>query len=283
MLAKLIRYLKQVRSLQRINMALSRGGAAGVLRDLDPRKPLSWEFSGFSQNGEDGLLDFLTRRIIKPNRYFIEIGASDGIENNTAWLAIARRFNGIWIEGDPTVSEWCKYLFTSLNYGVESLNMFVTRESAGELKKLALYQDPDVFSLDIDGNDYYVAEAVLASGLKPKIFIVEYNSAFGPEKCVTIPYREDFRILRDSGENLYYGCSIGAWKKLFARHGYSFVTADSNGVNALFLNPAEFDAGFVRELKGLDFAENFSQLREYRTAWQGQLALLRGRELVELK
>ncbi len=258
------------------------GGATSALRALDFTDPVSWEFSGFSQNGEDGIIDVLTRRISHPNRYFIEIGASDALENNTAWLAIARRFSGIWIEGDQATSDRCAYLFTSLNYGVESICMFATKDNAAELGRRALYTNPDVFSLDIDGNDYHVAEAVLSSGLRPKIFIVEYNSAFGPDMSVTIPYREDFRIIRTHGENLYYGCSIGAWKKLFLKFGYSFVTVDTNGVNAVFIDPHEFDTGFVKGIRGRDFADNFSQLREYRMPWNGQFALISERDLVQI-
>ena len=282
MLNKFLRYLKSLRSMQRVNMALARGAATSALRTLDITDPGSWEFSGFSQNGEDGIIDLLSRRISHPNRYFIEIGASDALENNTAWLAIARRFSGIWIEGDQATSDWCTYLFTSLNYGVEIVCMFVTKESVTELKKLALYMNPDFFPLDIDGNDYYIAEAVLANGFRPKIFVVEYNSAFGPEMSLTIPYREDFRVVQAYGESLYYGCSIGAWIKLFAKFGYSFVTVDSNGANGIFIDPQEFDASFVQNIRGMDFANNFSQLREYRMDWEGQFELIRNRDLTRI-
>lgn len=282
MLRKFLSYLKSLRSLQRVNMALVRGGATSALRTLDFTDPGTWEFSGFSQNGEDGIIDLLSRRISHPNRYFIEIGASDALENNTAWLAIARRFSGLWVEGNRAMSDWCSYLFTSLNYGVESICMFVTKDKVTELRDRALYANPDVFSLDIDGNDYHIAEAVLSSGLRPKIFIVEYNSVFGPEMSVTIPYKEDFRGSRAYGENLYYGCSIGAWKKLFARFGYSFVTVDLNGTNGIFIDPKEFDGGFVQNIRGKNFADNFSQLREYRIDWTGQFELIKDRELLQI-
>ena len=91
---KLINYLHQMRSFQRINMALSRGAATSALRSIDLSDPDTWEFSGFSQSGEDGIIDVLCRNIKNPNRYFVEIGASDGLENNTTWLALARRWNG---------------------------------------------------------------------------------------------------------------------------------------------------------------------------------------------
>jgi hypothetical protein len=282
MLNKFLQYMKSLRSMQRVNMALARGGATSALRTLDLTDPGSWEFSGFSQNGEDGIIDVLSRRILRPNRYFIEIGASDGLENNTTWLALARRFSGIWVEGDKATSDWCRYLFTSLNYGVESVCMFVTKENAMEVTKRALFPNPDVFSLDIDGNDFHVAEAILSSGLRPRIVIVEYNSAFGPQRSVTIPYREDFRGARVHGENLYYGCSVAVWKKLFSRFGYAFVTVDTNGTNAIFVDPSEFDIGFLRDIRGKDFAENFSQLREYRMDWKGQFDLIHTRDLVRV-
>jgi hypothetical protein len=264
-------------------MALARGAATCSLRMLELSDPSTWEFSGFSQNGEDGIIDLLTRRIENPNRYFIEIGASDALENNTTWLAISRRFSGIWVEGDQATSDWCSYLFTSLNYGVESVCMFVTKEKVTDLKERALHTNPDVFSLDIDGNDYFIAEAVLSSGIRPKIFIVEYNSSFGPGLSVTIPYREDFRNNRDYLENLYYGCSIAAWKKLFSKFGYVFVTVDSNGVNGIFINPKEFGTEFVRNINGKDFVENFSQLREYRMNWEKQFEMIKDRDLVHVK
>lgn len=282
MMNKPLRYLKSLRSMQRVNMSLARGAATSAARSIDMRDPSSWEFSGFSQNGEDGIIDVLTRRILEPNRYFIEIGASDGVENNTAWLANARRFSGIWVEGDRATSEWCRYLFTSLNYGVDSICMFVTQDSVADLKALAVHTEPDVLSLDIDGNDYYVAQAILDAGIRPRVFVVEYNSAFGPNLAITIPYRSDFRCGRARGDNLYYGCSISGWRKLFTTFGYTFVTVDVNGTNGFFVDRSAFDAPFVEGISGTAFAENFAQLREYRAGWRAQHELVRHRDFVAL-
>ena len=38
---------------------------------------------------------------------------------------------------------------------------------------LAFHENPDLFSLDIDGNDFYIAKAILDGGFRPKIFVVE--------------------------------------------------------------------------------------------------------------
>ncbi len=60
-------------------------------RDVDLRSPQSWEFSGFSQNGEDGILDVLRRQLKQRNRYFVEIGSADGLQNNSSWLVVAEQ------------------------------------------------------------------------------------------------------------------------------------------------------------------------------------------------
>ena len=74
-------------AMSRVNMSLARAAATSSLRKIDYTNPISWEFSGFSQSGGDGIIDVLIGKLLNPNRYFIEIGSNDGIENNTAWLA----------------------------------------------------------------------------------------------------------------------------------------------------------------------------------------------------
>ena len=59
MIKKLFNYLLDVRDRQRINIALSKGAAMMHARNIDLTQPGTWEFSGFSQNGEDGILDVL--------------------------------------------------------------------------------------------------------------------------------------------------------------------------------------------------------------------------------
>src|SRR5262249_45826552 len=156
-----------------------------------------WEFSGFSQHGEDGIIDYLTRRLHEPHGYFIEIGCANGLENNSTWLALGRSFSGLMVDGNQEDVEWARYILQPMNYGLTFHHAFVTRENVTRLRQLACFTDPDVISLDIDGNDYHIAEALLTAGFRPGIWVVEYNSAFGPTKCLTIPYRADFRIKQE--------------------------------------------------------------------------------------
>jgi len=272
MLNRLRDYLLDLRDRQRIGIALSRGAAMMHARKIDLASPDTWEFSGFSQNGEDGILDVLRRQLRSANRYFIEIGAADGIENNTAWLAVAEKYSGIMVEGDALCASRARRMIAAYSVSVECHNLFVTRESAAQLASLALHEDPDVFSLDIDGNDYYVAQALLDAGVRPKILVVEYNAVFGPQRSATIEYRKDFDFTRAHPTQLYYGVSIAGWRSFLGKRGFRFVTVDRNGVNAFFVNPKHFDAEFLDGVRSLPFAENRHQLMKFRVPSDQQFA-----------
>ena len=129
MFGRLFNYLLDVRDRQRINIALSKGAAMMQSRNIDLKHPSTWEFSGFSQNGEDGILDVLRKNLKDSNRYFIEIGAADGIENNTGWLLVAEKYNGLLIEGSAHLVERAKRTIVGYSIVAEIHNMFVTKES----------------------------------------------------------------------------------------------------------------------------------------------------------
>lgn len=282
MIKQLFNYLLDVRDRQRINIALGKGGAMMHARSIDLTRPATWEFSGFSQNGEDGILDVLRRQLLSSNRYFIEIGTSDGIENNSAWLVVAEKYNGIMIEGNPMLVERARRMIEGYSLGVECKNMFVTLKSVKYLRQMAFYSDPDIFSLDIDGNDYYIAQAILDGGFRPKIFVVEYNSAYGPEQSMTIKYQEDFVYTKAHPTHLYYGVSIAGWRKFFESQGYRFVTVDRNGINAFFADPDCFNTNFLTGVNSLEFAENIGQYKQFRMPNEKQFALIADQKFVAI-
>jgi hypothetical protein len=257
---------------QIISNALTKGSIASASRVIDSSKPNTWEFSAFSQNCEDGIIDYLTRKITNPNKYFIEIGASTGIECNSAYLAYVQKFSGLMIDGSKTAIEQAKSIVHSL--GVSYHSQFVTLANIKDIKQLSLYSNPDLFSWDTDGNDYYFVKELFAVGFRPKIIVVEYNSAFGPDKKITIEYAADFYINTAHETALYYGCSIALWRTLFEEKNYTFVTVDSNGVNAFFIDNSQFDVDFSNAINGKDFVENFYQFNKFRCTWENQFKLI---------
>jgi len=282
MLKKLRNILWDNRSYHRINIALSKGLASRELRRIDYTKPLSWEFSGFSQNGEDGIIDVLLKSLTKSNRYFLEIGSSDGLENNTSWLLVAEKYSGLMLEGDMTLVERANRTVTPYSIGAWSHQIFVSKKNVEKIRALSLELLPDLMSLDIDGNDYYIAEALFSVGFRPKIFVVEYNSVYGPKRKMTIKYSDDFSYSKSHSSLLYYGASISAWRALFEMHGYQFVTVDSHGVNAFFVDPEYFKEEFLSQINPVDFVENAIQLRRFRAGHKSQYELIKDQSFVEL-
>jgi hypothetical protein len=282
MINRLRNYLLDVRDRQLIGIALTKGAAMMHARKIDLTEPATWEFSGFSQNGEDGILDVLRGQLLSSNRYFIEIGASNGIENNSAWLVVAEKYSGIMIDGDLKQVQRAKRTIANYSIGAECHRMFVKKDNLGELKSMASRHDPDVFSLDIDGNDYYIAEAIIEAGFRPRIFVVEYNSVYGPKRSMTIEYKSDFVFSKAHSTQLYYGVSISGWRKFFDRRGYRFITVDRNGVNGFFVDPTFFDGSFLSAIRGLDFAENAYQYKKFRKSSEEQFALIADQKFVTI-
>jgi len=273
----------------RISLAFSRAAVTATARAVDTNDPLSWEFSGFSQHGEDGIIDYLSHRLISKNQYFVEIGAADGLENCSSWLSLARGYGGVMVEGDPNLSEMCRRLLANRVWNVQVVNLMVNPENVQSLMKLCPYKDPDVFILDIDSFDYYILNKILVLGFRPKIVVVEYNSAFGPEQIVTVPYKPGFSRWSEHPSGLYYGVSIQAWRALLCQHGYHFLTVESSGVNAFFVDPSCFQEELIARVRGTPFLENIGDLngatRPYKDAagdlvvpmrdWRSQLEQLR--------
>ncbi len=290
-------YVRRREADLRIAAALSRAAATAAIRSIDPTDPASWEFAGFSQHGEDGILDYLCSRMVSRNRFFFEIGSADGLENCTAWLAHSRGYGGVMVEGDPVLLERCRQALEGRIWNVQAVNLMVDADIVSSLMKLCPYRDPDVFVLDIDGIDYYVMKRVLELDYRPKVIIVEYNSSFGPDRAVTVPYKPGFSRWKEHPTGLFYGVSIAAWRALLSQRGYSFITVETSGTNAFFLDQAAFPDGFMSAIHGTSFLDNNGDLngttRPYKDAsgdlvqplrdWKSQLEQLADVNFVEIQ
>ncbi|MGE4169866.1 MAG: hypothetical protein AB7F28_04020 [Candidatus Margulisiibacteriota bacterium] len=265
-----------------MGLRFSRATLTSARRKLDATNPTSWEFAGFCQNQEDGISDYLLSQLKQKNRYFIEIGSSNGLENNTAWLAFGLKYSGLMVEGSEALVRDAQTHLRPYNWGVKYLPLFVTQSTAQNIVDAALFKDPDFFSLDIDGNDYYILKTMMTQGLRPKIIVVEYNAAFGPDAALTIPYDDRFSYQKAHASECYFGVSISAWRQLLEAAGYAFVTVESNGVNAFFIDKACFEPHFISALKGLAFAENFALRRKHGLGWETHFQLVKDMPYVRL-
>jgi hypothetical protein len=113
-----------------------------------------YEHQVCSQNGEDGVIAEIFRRIGEGTRSFVEVGIGDGTENNTAFLH-SLGWTGAWI--DARIPALCE------QPGLRSREAYVTSENIASLfRELGIDTDVDLCSLDVDQNTYYLWEALTA-------------------------------------------------------------------------------------------------------------------------
>lgn len=202
------------------------------------------EFSVYSQNGEDGILDFLIDllgldEINSPYpKAFVEFGVENYTESNTRYILKKRNWQGLVLDGSATNIAYIKRDELYWRYDLEAKNAFITRENINALLQEYLdsrgLENIALLSIDIDGMDYFVWEALHC--INPAIVVVEYNAILGGEKSLSVPYKADFNRFEAHYSGLYFGASIKALINLGKTKGYEFVGADKSGTNLFFVN-----------------------------------------------
>lgn len=192
------------------------------------------EFRVFSQFGEDGLIQRLVRLVAIPNRTFIEFGVENFAESNCRFLMMNDNWHGYVMDGSERQIAAIRGLPDIWKFDLEARAAFVTRENVNALLAASGFDaDLGLLSIDVDGNDYWILDAI--SAMKPRLLVVEYNALFGSTRNITVPYDAGFAKQKAHHSGLYFGASLGALAVLAAQKGYSLVATESSGVNAFFV------------------------------------------------
>jgi hypothetical protein len=192
------------------------------------------EFKVFSQFGDDGIIQYLVRTLgVEPHR-FIEFGVGDYRESNTRYLLMNNNWKGLILDGNGAAMERIKRDPICQFHDLTAAREFITRENINDLfQRYRFTGEIGLLSVDIDGNDYWVWEAIQV--IDPVMVVCEYNSVFGPRRAVTVPYDGGFVRQKAHYTHLYYGASLAALCALGKTKGYAFVGSNSNGNNAYFV------------------------------------------------
>jgi hypothetical protein len=247
---------------------------AARARALPDAAPLAdAEFKVFSQWGEDGILQFLVSRVPAPSRTFVEFGTQDYSEANTRFLLINDNWRGLLIDGSERDIARIRSDSIYWRHDLEAVCAFVTRENInGLIAPRFPGEELGLLSVDIDGNDYWVWQAITC--VRPSIVVCEYNSVFGNRLAVTVPYRADFDRAAAHHSNLYYGASLPALCRLAEEKGYALVGTNTAGNNAFFVRKDRL-GGLGTQSAAQAYVE--SKYRESRDA-SGALSYLAGLE-----
>jgi hypothetical protein len=192
------------------------------------------EFKVFSQWGDDGIIQWLINNLDIPNKTFVEFGVEDYRESNTRFLLMNDNWSGLVMDASHKNILKIKNSYYYWKYELEAKQAFVTRDNINNLiASQNFHKDVGLLHIDIDGNDYWIWEAI--DVIMPIIVIVEYNSVFGIDRPITIPYNSRFSRNKAHYSNLYFGASLKALHILARRKGYSFIGCNSAGNNAYFV------------------------------------------------
>lgn len=246
-----------------------------------------FEFKVFSQYGEDGIIQYLISKIQIDNKIFVEFGVQNYIESNTRFLLINNNWKGLIMDSD---SDFIKKIRSSeiyWRYDITAITAFITRDNINELiSSRGIKGDIGLLSIDIDGNDYWVWEAI--DVIFPRIVICEYNSVFGCKEAISIPYDKNFYRTKSHYSNLYFGASLKALCRLARRKGYIFLGSNRAGSNAFFVR--EDVAG---DLIAVDCEKGYvkSSVRESRDkngnltffSWDNRLNLIKDMQVINVE
>lgn len=231
-----------------------------------------YEFKVFSQFGDDGIIQWLIHAIPIQHTTFIEFGVADYFESNTRFLLMNNNWSGLVLDGSPANVERIRANHQMWRHELYAKTAFITRDNVNQLVSGHPFgREIGLLHIDVDGNDYWLWQAI--DSISPVIAIIEYNSVFGCDRAITVPYRADFQRGRAHHSNLYYGASLPALHDLATSKGYSFIGCNSAGNNAYFVrndclndsvSPVDLHLGYVE-----------SKFRESRNR-DGQLTFLSG-------
>lgn len=189
----------------------------------------------FSQFEEDGKLMFIFSIIGMENKVFVEIGSDDGVNSNSANLYFNFGWRGLFIDGNSkSIKRGIKFFSKYPHpwfYKPKFVCARVTRENINTLiEENGFKGEVGLLSIDIDGNDYWVWDAIKI--IDPKVVIIETHNEFGLNNIV-VHYDPNYSF--PGKHPVYHGASPIAMNKLAIKKGYRLVGANELGFNFIFV------------------------------------------------
>ncbi|MGZ8881810.1 MAG: hypothetical protein ACXW0I_06915, partial [Methylosarcina sp.] len=229
----------------------------------------------FSQWGDDGIIQYLINRIDIPVKKFVEFGVADYTESNTRFLLLNNSWSGLVMDCSAENVNYIKSDEIYWKYDLTAIHTFATAENINSTLSAAGYKEEvGLLHIDVDGNDYWIWKAI--DCLSSVIAIIEYNSLFGPERAITIPYDPEFDRIKAHHSGLYAGASLSALCDLAHEKGYTFIGSNSAGNNAYFVRNDQMGS-----LPPISVKEGYvaSKFREHRDE-TGCLTFLAGHKAI---
>ncbi len=235
------------------------------------------EFKVFSQWGDDGIIQWLVHNLDIPNKTFVEFGVENYREANTRFLMMNDNWSGLVMDGSKLNVAQIINSEYFWQYDLAANAVFITAENINDLlSSSSLEKEVGILHVDLDGNDYWIWKEI--NVISPIIVILEYNSLFGIDRAITVPYDRNFNRTNAHYSNLYFGASLLALHQLSVNKGYSFIGCNSAGNNAYFVRKDKLNDSVREASLGNGFV--VSKFRDSRNS-RGRLSYLNGTARIE--
>ena len=213
-----------------------------------------YEFKKTSQNNEDGIIEFIFNKIGLKKINFVEIGFDFYQNNSLNFLNKVKK--GLYIDGSEEKVIKLKSIIALLYpfRNIKVVKKFIDKDNLNLIIDNHFHNDEEIdfFSIDVDGNDYYLFEDL---EVRPKVICIEYNFSFGPNMKCSVPYDKNFTWEIGSS---YFGASLNALCQLANRKGYYLIALESHCVNAFFIR-----SDLKSKFKLINNIENFRTPKYY--------------------
>jgi hypothetical protein len=213
-------------------------GQAAILssRSMYKSCKMLWdsEVKVFSQWGEDGIIDYLLTSLNISKPLIVEFGVGEFLECNSRFTAEFRNASVYMVDSNKNLINSVKKSDLFWKNNLFPVIDFITPESASEhlINAQNLMGGIDIFSIDLDGNDYWILSNLDLTGIS--IVICEYNPIFKQIEC-TVPRNDNFERFKAHSSGLYFGMSLKASISLLNSKGFTFIGTNRVGNNAFFI------------------------------------------------
>lgn len=146
---------------------------------------LRYRSNVYSQNGEDGILDFIFQKIGRGAAVCCEFGAWDGLHLSNCRKLILEGWRCVMIEGEVSRYERLRANYAD-NAKVYPVNCFVDdgENSVDMIMSRFGIVELDLLSIDIDGLDYDVMSSLR---IRPRVICIEVNAGHDPSNSNLLP------------------------------------------------------------------------------------------------
>ncbi len=193
----------------------------------------------FSHANEEQILREYIEELV-PRDYpltVVDIGAGNGVRWSNSYALVVDNWKALGIEADQE-----KYTLLTRAYrgfpNATACHALASPQNIPQiLRDFGIEKEFGVLSLDIDGNDYWVLEAIV-SEFRPGIIVTEINENIPPPLRFVVKFNSNFQL-----RSHFFGYSISTLQDLCESHGYGILKLEYNNA---FLAPKELAAHHFR-------------------------------------